>query len=461
MDEYATVIDIVTEIIEEDPPLLYDLTALQIEANRLFGLSAAETLKCAQSLYEADLLTYPRTSSHYITPDMEQSVSSLASGSESNVSENTNLSSTGSNGTGNAASSGAEGTMGGGSSENGNEFDENKNYKPDPEAPAIYKRELGDNEFITGVSDLADVNEAAATEESLSVDHLSPEESDAELVGENYEKELYEEQGEIAKTAFNSADSISEKDRYGNDYKPLALNEARDLSDKLKTQINNVPNGKRGNYRVPEPEKIKGVSVNANGEARIIERWKDGTDGAQSGSRHMEVVKAIGENGKPTVIDRIGGENGNYFSPLSSQGEPFSLKERATGDYLPNPNIKENDSYHQYEIKRDFTRENFEKAIDATYDDSDEKEDKKDRLNAYYKDAVSDSYTNGHDGEKYSDLSADKVDGIKTGIIDQMFLKDGDQYGKGTDGGGIQFITPFNVKELKEMGMIEEILKRR
>ena len=38
-----------------------------------------------------------------------------------------------------------------------------------------------------------------------------------------------------------------------------------------------------------------------------------------------------------------------------------------------------------------------------------------------------------------------------------MFLHDGDEYGKGTDGGGQQYITPFSAKELQEMGMIEEI----
>ena len=38
-----------------------------------------------------------------------------------------------------------------------------------------------------------------------------------------------------------------------------------------------------------------------------------------------------------------------------------------------------------------------------------------------------------------------------------MTAEDGDEYGKGTDGGGKQFITPFSAKELIEMKMIEEI----
>ncbi len=53
------------------PPLLYDLTSLQRDANRLFGLPAAKTLKIAQSLYETyKLVTYPRTDSRYLPRDM-------------------------------------------------------------------------------------------------------------------------------------------------------------------------------------------------------------------------------------------------------------------------------------------------------------------------------------------------------------------------------------------------------
>lgn len=54
----------------ERPPGLYDLTTLQREANRRFGLTAAATLKAAQELYEARLITYPRTDSRYLTRDM-------------------------------------------------------------------------------------------------------------------------------------------------------------------------------------------------------------------------------------------------------------------------------------------------------------------------------------------------------------------------------------------------------
>ena len=56
------------------PPQLFDLTELQREMNRRFGISAASTLQSAQSLYEAKLITYPRTDSCYLTTDMQKEV---------------------------------------------------------------------------------------------------------------------------------------------------------------------------------------------------------------------------------------------------------------------------------------------------------------------------------------------------------------------------------------------------
>ncbi len=55
----------------ERPPLLYDLTSLQRDANTRFGFSARRTLAAAQRLYEEHkALTYPRTNSRYLTSDM-------------------------------------------------------------------------------------------------------------------------------------------------------------------------------------------------------------------------------------------------------------------------------------------------------------------------------------------------------------------------------------------------------
>ena len=62
----------------ENPPLLYDLTTLQRDANRLLGYSAQQTLNYAQSLYEKKLTTYPRTDSCYITDEDEEMLEELA-----------------------------------------------------------------------------------------------------------------------------------------------------------------------------------------------------------------------------------------------------------------------------------------------------------------------------------------------------------------------------------------------
>ena len=56
------------------PPLLYDLTALQKDANRRHGFSADKTLSIAQSLYEKKITTYPRTGSRYISEDIFEEV---------------------------------------------------------------------------------------------------------------------------------------------------------------------------------------------------------------------------------------------------------------------------------------------------------------------------------------------------------------------------------------------------
>jgi DNA topoisomerase-3 len=55
----------------EQAPLLYDLTTLQREANQRFGFSADRTLRAAQACYEQfKVLTYPRTSSRFLSGDM-------------------------------------------------------------------------------------------------------------------------------------------------------------------------------------------------------------------------------------------------------------------------------------------------------------------------------------------------------------------------------------------------------
>ena len=63
-------VSIEKKTIHQAPPLLYDLTTLQKEANSKYGFSADKTLSIAQKLYESKLITYPRTGSRYIPKDV-------------------------------------------------------------------------------------------------------------------------------------------------------------------------------------------------------------------------------------------------------------------------------------------------------------------------------------------------------------------------------------------------------
>ncbi|PWJ97117.1 DNA topoisomerase-3 [Flavobacterium araucananum] len=76
-NETAIVTSIETKSITEQPPLLFDLTGLQKEANKKLNLSAEETLNISQSLYEKKFITYPRTGSKYIPEDMWAEIPSL------------------------------------------------------------------------------------------------------------------------------------------------------------------------------------------------------------------------------------------------------------------------------------------------------------------------------------------------------------------------------------------------
>ena len=59
---------------KEKNPRLYDLTSLQVDANKKFGFTADETLKTVQSLYEKKLVTYPRVDTTYLTEDLHPKV---------------------------------------------------------------------------------------------------------------------------------------------------------------------------------------------------------------------------------------------------------------------------------------------------------------------------------------------------------------------------------------------------
>ncbi len=81
-DKPFTVTDFTRKPGKEAPPRLFDLTSLQVECNKKFGLSAEETLKGIQSLYEKKLTTYPRVDTTYLSNDIYPKVPSILKGLE-------------------------------------------------------------------------------------------------------------------------------------------------------------------------------------------------------------------------------------------------------------------------------------------------------------------------------------------------------------------------------------------
>jgi DNA topoisomerase-3 len=77
----GTIINIVTKSVKTPPPLLYDLTELQREANKVFGYTAQRTLNIAQSLYESKkLITYPRTDSRFLPSSLKGEIKKILEG---------------------------------------------------------------------------------------------------------------------------------------------------------------------------------------------------------------------------------------------------------------------------------------------------------------------------------------------------------------------------------------------
>lgn len=62
---------------KEGNPRLFDLTALQVEANKKYGYSADDTLKFVQSLYEKKLVTYPRVDTTYLSEDLHPKIAGI------------------------------------------------------------------------------------------------------------------------------------------------------------------------------------------------------------------------------------------------------------------------------------------------------------------------------------------------------------------------------------------------
>jgi DNA topoisomerase III len=65
---------------KEGNPRLYDLTSLQVDANKKYALSADDTLKLIQGLYEKKLVTYPRVDTTYLTEDLHPKIPNIMKG---------------------------------------------------------------------------------------------------------------------------------------------------------------------------------------------------------------------------------------------------------------------------------------------------------------------------------------------------------------------------------------------
>ncbi len=65
---------------KELPPRLFDLTGLQVACNKKFGMTAEETLKVIQELYERKLTTYPRVDTTYLSEDIYDKASQILMG---------------------------------------------------------------------------------------------------------------------------------------------------------------------------------------------------------------------------------------------------------------------------------------------------------------------------------------------------------------------------------------------
>ncbi|MBN2434368.1 MAG: DNA topoisomerase 3 [Spirochaetes bacterium] len=79
-NEPFKITDLSEKKVTEQPPLLYDLTSLQVDCNKRFGLSADKTLQAAQSLYEKKMVSYPRVDTRYLPDDLYSKVPVILKG---------------------------------------------------------------------------------------------------------------------------------------------------------------------------------------------------------------------------------------------------------------------------------------------------------------------------------------------------------------------------------------------
>lgn len=74
LNQEFEIIDFEVKEGREKNPRLFDLTALQVEANKKYAFSAENTLKFVQSLYEKKFVTYPRVDTTYLSEDIHPKV---------------------------------------------------------------------------------------------------------------------------------------------------------------------------------------------------------------------------------------------------------------------------------------------------------------------------------------------------------------------------------------------------
>lgn len=74
---HARIAAISRQVKEIQPPALYDLSELQKDANRYYGMTAGQSLDIAQRLYEKKLISYPRTSSRFLSEDVYRTLPSV------------------------------------------------------------------------------------------------------------------------------------------------------------------------------------------------------------------------------------------------------------------------------------------------------------------------------------------------------------------------------------------------
>ena len=238
------------------------------------------------------------------------------------------------------------------------------------------------------------------------------------------------------------------------DKQPLSDEDKEELSDRQFEYLKNRNPEDRDDCRVLNNNAIDYVNENGVVVADYSKNPDAALDGAIKGSEHSEVIC------EGTILDRFGSNLGTYLSPLKENGEPYTIKERATGDRLIEPNIQDNSPYHKYIVNQDLSEKNIRDTIEHKYQAREISESDYE----YFKMQLGDPELPDDDGyykdrtyfneEKYADNSRDKdmQSGIKTGIVASQF-----EQSDNPEGGAVQYIMHFTLKDMEVLILITEI----